>query len=252
MRTAAVFSLVIFFAIGMSSAQAGDAETIEEVNQGASKLDKAFEQQDHAAIEHLMTPDHVAVTPYYDGPQSFDDQIASLADLKYKQTNLSEAEITLLGSDVAQRSFSAELNGTFKGKRIPRQVFISAIWVKRDGNWQERFYQVTALRPGGKHACRGLAGTYLTENVMDGRSADGFASRSLLSLGRSGLALFTDSGEGGEAGFAPFTDGRGAWRCLSGDGGTIEVSATTFDFTEPDAEHPKAGRYRPARFQADL
>ena len=81
-----------------------------------------------------------------------------------------------------------------------------------------------------------MAGTYLTKNVAKGGSADDFTSRSLMTLGRGGLVLFTDSGEGGEAGFAPFTDGRGAWRCLPNG----EIGATTLDFTEPTAAKPDA------------
>ena len=44
----------------------------------------------------------------------------------------------------------------------------------------------------------------------------------------SGLASFTDSGEGGEAGFGPFTDGRGWWQCLED-----KEHAVTLDFTTP-------------------
>jgi hypothetical protein len=57
--------------------------------------------------------------------------------------------------------------------------------------------------------CKSLLGTYLTTNKPKGESGDRITSRSLLSLAPAHLALFTDSGEGGEAGFAPFTDGRG-------------------------------------------
>jgi hypothetical protein len=52
----------------------------------------------------------------------------------------------------------------------------------------------------------------------------------------SGQAFFTDSGEGGEAGFAPFADGRGVWRCVSAN----NVRALTLDFTMPTASAPHA------------
>ena len=236
-RIATLLSLMVLVAAPAFAAWAGDTEPIEAIDQAAAKLDRAFEQQDAATIKQLMTPDHVAVTPYYDGPQSIDDQIASLPDLKYGQTNLGEVDVSLLGPGLAQRSFSAELDGTFKGKPIPRQVFVSELWVKGEGGWQEKFYQVTAMRHAGKHgACKGLVGTYLTKNTMKDGSAGGFTSRSLITIARSGLALFTDSGEGGETGFAPFTDGRGTWRCLPNG----EISATTLDFTVPTAEKPDA------------
>src|SRR6476469_5523802 len=102
--------LVILAATGLSEARAGDEDAIEAINRVAAKLDQAFEQQDKETIERLMTPDHVAVTPYYDGPQSLDDQIASLPNLKFEQTVVSEIEIGLLSPDLAQRSFSADLD----------------------------------------------------------------------------------------------------------------------------------------------
>jgi hypothetical protein len=85
-------------------------------------------------------------------------------------------------------------------------------------------------------ACRDLVGTYLTKNFATGGSGESFTSRSLISLTGSGQGFFTDSGEGGEAGFAPFTDGRGVWRCVSGN----KARALTLDFTTPTPEAPRA------------
>jgi hypothetical protein len=228
----------MIFAASPSQVQAGDAETIAEINTAAAALDAAFEKRDEAAVKRLMTADHMAVTPYYDDPQSVDEQIASLPKLKYKQTNLSEAAVALLGADAALRTFAAELNGTFQGRPIPRRVFVSALWVKGESGWQEKFYQVTAMRRGGhkQASCKEAIGSYLTKNVAKGGNAGNVTSRSVISLARSGLLLFTDSGEGGESGFAPFSDGRGTWRCDANG----EIIATTLDFTEPTAERPKA------------
>src|SRR5512143_1254279 len=84
-------------------------------------------------------------------------------------------------------------------------------------------------------ACHDLVGTYLTKNFAKGESGS-FTSRSLISLSGSNQASFTDSGEGGEKGFGPFTDGRGSWRCIEAD----KAHAITLDFTTPTAEAPKA------------
>lgn len=241
-RIAVILSLFILAALGAFAARAGDAETIEAINKAAAALDAAFEKDDAGTVKELMTPDHIAVTPYYDGPLSVTDQAASLPDLKYAQTIAGDVSVTLLGPDAALRSFTASLDGSFGGRPLPRRAFISAIWVKQDGAWVEKFYQVTALKSGGvKHgACRHLAGTYLTRNVARAASGEAVTSRSIISLDRSGLIFFTDSGEGGEAGFAPFTEGRGTWRCLSGEGGALKARGTTLDFTLPATGQPKA------------
>ena len=77
---------MIAAAAGPFRAEAADADTIAAINASSNALDKAFGERDIETIRALMTPDHVTVTPYYDGPQSVDDQIASLPDLDYGAT----------------------------------------------------------------------------------------------------------------------------------------------------------------------
>lgn len=92
-----------------------------------------------------MTPDHITVTPYYDGPQTVQDQLDSLKDLDWSQTIVGDVDVSLLGPDAALRTFIADLKGTFEGKTLPGRVFVTEVLVKQDGQWIERFYQVTTL-----------------------------------------------------------------------------------------------------------
>ena len=86
MRTTALLVLVLLgLAVGLPQAHAGEAETIAAI---AAALDNAFERQSAEEIKRMMTADHVAVTPYYGAPQSVHEQIASLPELKYAQTNV--------------------------------------------------------------------------------------------------------------------------------------------------------------------
>jgi ketosteroid isomerase-like protein len=125
-----------------------DVAGIEAVDDAAAELDEAFEAQNAEAIKALMTADHLAVTPYYGAPQSVDEQIASLPDLKYEQTDVSEPKVVLLGPDTAMRTLTAKLGGTYKGVPLAEgRVFITSILVKQDGKWRESFYQVTPLAP---------------------------------------------------------------------------------------------------------
>ena len=159
MRTiAAVFSLMILVAAGLCQAAASEAETIDAINKAAAALDAAFAQKDVEAIKGMMTPDHVSVTPYYDGPQSVADQVASLPELDFGQAIQGKVTVTLLGPDAAMRTFTAALNGSFKGKPLPALVFATEILVKRDGMWVEQFYQVTTLKPYGRRAFSGERG----------------------------------------------------------------------------------------------
>jgi ketosteroid isomerase-like protein len=147
MRIAAVIlSIFLLAPIGSFGANASEAETFAAINASSNELHRAFANRDVEAIKLLMTPDHVSVTPYYDGPQSVADQIASLPELDYGQTIVGKPSIVLLSPDVALRTFIADLKGSFKGKPLPTRAFVSETLVRRDGKWVERFFQTTSLR----------------------------------------------------------------------------------------------------------
>lgn len=144
---ATLVSLMLLASAGLFQAEASEAETIDAINASSNALDEAFAKRDVEAIKALMTPDHVTVTPYYEGLQSVDDQIASLPELDYGQTIQGTPAVVLLAPDVALRTFIADLKGSFKGKPLPARAFVNETLVKRDGKWIERLFQITTLKP---------------------------------------------------------------------------------------------------------
>lgn len=147
MRRSLVVVLGVALGVLASPALAEDAATIAAVNAAENALDDAFGRRDEATIRALMTPDHITVTPYYDGIQTVDDQIASLGELDYGETIIGEPRVVFLAPDVAVRTFAAELNGSFRGKPLPAKAFVNETVVRRDGKWIEALFQVTALEP---------------------------------------------------------------------------------------------------------
>jgi ketosteroid isomerase-like protein len=139
--------LACALAAGIASAHAGEPAAVAAINAASAALDDAFERQSAEDIKRMVTADHLAVTPYYESPQTAAAQIASLPELKYKQTITGEVKVVVLGPDAGMRTFTARLDGTYKGKPIPADVFVTSIMVREDGQWRERFYQVTALQP---------------------------------------------------------------------------------------------------------
>jgi ketosteroid isomerase-like protein len=147
LRTTAPLALVLCLAAGLQQARAGEAETITAVNAAAAALDDAFERQSAEEIKRMMTADHIAVSSYYGAPQTVAEQIASLPELKYEQTIVGAVKVDVLGPDVAMRTFTARLDGTYQGKPVPSPVFVTAVMVRQDGQWKERLYQITAVQP---------------------------------------------------------------------------------------------------------
>ena len=147
MRKIILSVLAFALAAGIASANAGEPATVAAINAASVALDDAFERQTAEDIKRMMTADHIAVTPYYETPQTVAQQIASLPELKYKQINTGDVKVVVLGPDAGMRTFTARLDGTYKGKTIPSDVFVTSIIVREDGQWREKFYQVTALQP---------------------------------------------------------------------------------------------------------
>ena len=137
---AAMLSAFLCLAVAGTAVHASDAEQIKAI-------DAAFERQDEDVIKLLMTTDHIAVTPYYDEPQSVTQMLASLKQLKIAQTKVFQTNIMLLGTDVVLRTSIANFAETFKGKPLPSRMFVTEVVVKRDGQWLERLYQATTLKP---------------------------------------------------------------------------------------------------------
>ena len=147
MRKLILSVLAFVLAAGIAGANAGEPATVAAINAAAAALDDAFQRQSAEDIKRMTTADHIAVTPYYETPQTAAQQIASLPELKYKQTNTGEVKVVVLGPDAGMRTFTARLDGTYKGKMIPPDVFVTSIMVREDGQWREKLYQVTALQP---------------------------------------------------------------------------------------------------------
>jgi ketosteroid isomerase-like protein len=132
---------------------AGDP-AVREVEKAVGMLNAAFVKQDAAAVKRLTTADHVAVTGYYGGPQTRAEQLKSLKDLKLTEHAPGKLSVKLLGKDTALVTYPVTLQGTFQGRAVPARNFVSAIWVRRRGQWRQVFYQETPLsgeakRPGG-------------------------------------------------------------------------------------------------------
>lgn len=88
--------------------------------------------------------------------------------------------------------------------------------------------------------CSVALGTYLN-NKKDVSGVDkGVTGRTTLSLAEDGLAIMTDSAQGGIEGYQAFGMMQGTWRCDESDDTSAKISATMLDFSYPNASDPDA------------
>ncbi|MET0667266.1 MAG: hypothetical protein ABWZ01_02020 [Methyloceanibacter sp.] len=86
-KLAALSFLVVLICSGPIAARTDDAATIAAINASSNALDDAFTKKDVDTIKALMTPDHITVTPYYDGPQTVEDQLDSASTIGAKRSS---------------------------------------------------------------------------------------------------------------------------------------------------------------------
>ncbi len=144
MRLALLF-LTLFWVALVAPAQADDEVLRVEIKKAYQAIAEAFELQDSSAIKALTTPEHVAITSYYDGAKPIDFQLEHAADLVFTQKPISDLHVEAIGKDVAVLRFTAEMEGSFKGVALPSRAAVTMIWQKVEGGWLERLYQETPL-----------------------------------------------------------------------------------------------------------
>ena len=126
-------------------APADEAADIAAIEAQRTALGQAYETGDADAIRGLMTPDQRSVTFVYDGPQTVDEQVATLKDLKVEVYDAIPPTVEMLGPDAALVTTEQSYRGTYKGNPLPGRVFVSEVWVRVDGKWLQKFYQETIM-----------------------------------------------------------------------------------------------------------
>src|SRR5262245_21106623 len=115
------------------------------VRKAIEALNRAFEKRDPEAMKALMADDQIAVTPYYGGAETRDEQLKGLPELKLEEYRETDLKVRMLGKEAALVTYEVALRGTYRGKALPARSLVSSVWVWRGGKWQETYYQETAL-----------------------------------------------------------------------------------------------------------
>lgn len=144
-RQRALLVLIACLLLALAPARADDAAGIAEVEAAADGLNAAFQRQDWDYIKSNITGDHLSVFPAWGAPKTFSENLDLIPDLEMKQTVLGEPQVTLLAPNVAMRTVTVALEGSFRGKKLPEKVYKTQILVKENGRWLEKFYQATEI-----------------------------------------------------------------------------------------------------------
>ena len=137
--------LIILIVLGSLLVVAeGRADVRKEVVKAKQVLQAAFKSRDADVIRQRTTADHLSISTLY---QFFSqaDQLKALSDYKFSSYKIVGLQVIPLTKDVVQLTFRADIEGTFRGKRMPSKVRVVETWVKQDGKWLQASYQTTPV-----------------------------------------------------------------------------------------------------------
>ena len=135
-----LFSLILLLNASLALA----ADPAKEVKAAADALNEAFEKHDAKTIRALMTPDHLAITPYA-GKQSVKDQIRTLPVLKYDKYSAGPMSMNVVNDRCVLVTYALKLKGAYQGKPLPSHNLVASLWIKNGGKWRELHYQETPV-----------------------------------------------------------------------------------------------------------
>ncbi|WP_421726160.1 nuclear transport factor 2 family protein [Bauldia sp.] len=145
LRLLAFLKAIVLALVLAWPASASDAEMVAEVEATLETLKKAFVDRDGATIKQIMTEDGLLITPYYHAAMTPDEVAANLSTLLIESHASHQVNVRPLGPGRSLMTLYTSFEGTYDGRPLPRWVFSSAVWVRRDDGWRVELYQETVV-----------------------------------------------------------------------------------------------------------
>ena len=106
----------------------------------------AVKKKDYDAFGNMLASDYIEVED--DGVYDKAGIVAYVKDLNLTDATFSDWKMLPIDNDAVILTYNTNVKGTFKGEELPPGPYHSAaVWVNRDGKWQDFFYQQTLSKP---------------------------------------------------------------------------------------------------------
>ena len=120
------------------------ADVPTEVEEAKQVLQAAYNSGDADGVRQGTTIYHLSITTLYQFVSQA-DQLKALSDNKISSYEMKGLQVIPLTKDVALLTFQADIDGTFRGRKMASKVQVVETWVKREGKWLQASYQLTPV-----------------------------------------------------------------------------------------------------------
>src|SRR5215813_14127932 len=127
-----------------SSPAPGPTENIEQAIIANNKATwDAYKNKDVAEMKAYTAEDYESYSQV--GPSNLQLDIANKDKLNIEAYKVVEPKVKMATKDVAILRYKWEAKATYDGKQL-KPVFVTEVWVNREGKWQIVSYQETLLK----------------------------------------------------------------------------------------------------------
>ena len=104
---------------------------------------EAWKNQDSNFFSHFLSDDHIEIGFY--GASTKKDVISGIAShvCKVQSYTVDDFNLKLLDTNIAVLTYHAAQTTECMNKPVPSPVWVSSIYINRNGKWENVFYQQT-------------------------------------------------------------------------------------------------------------
>ncbi len=135
-----------FLTAGLLTAAEPSSSAEKNVEALLRKLNDAFVKKDMETMRSLMSKDHVGILSCGDR-LTREEQLSALDDLNLAGYTMHDVKLAMPAKDLIVVTYRAHQKGTWKGRALPSNLMVSAVWAHQDGKWLEVLYQETPAGP---------------------------------------------------------------------------------------------------------
>ena len=129
----------------ISPAIAGDLK--DELVAMDKKAWTSWGSRDGKAFRDLVTEDAVQAVAGAGIATGRDKIMADVSGnpCQMKSFDFADAKVRQLSTDIALLTYTATQDTTCEGQKLPGKVYVTSVYVRKDGKWRSTSYQETAL-----------------------------------------------------------------------------------------------------------
>jgi hypothetical protein len=151
--------LLLVFAVSFATAE--DKKTVTKTTTTTTKSDKnsgaeeaikkmerdlweAWKAKDTKPFDKMVSSDAVALD-MSQGWQSKSQMIKGMTDMPcdVNSYSIGEEKISWIDKDAALYTYTANVDASCGGQKLPDKIYASTVWAKRGGKWETTFHQET-------------------------------------------------------------------------------------------------------------